>query len=122
MGIILNLGGLVLGIIAAVIPVYALTKQKYRKADTLIFVSFTACVLALLTQVAAVQQRVALGDTPGIIDTADVVAGASVLLGAAVIVLNFFLFRAREAYKIKKYARSGRSSKSEEKPVNEERA
>ena len=119
MGLILNMGGLVLGIASAVLPIYALSKNKYRKANLLVFASLVLTVLALMAQVVAVQQRVVVSDLEGITNTADVIAGASVLVSAAVIVLDFFLLRAGEAYRNSRRIHRRSSESSQEKKTEE---
>lgn len=90
-----NIGSLVLGLAAWIIPLFAVGKI-YRFALCCIG-SLSGCAISLLFQLLEVQSRVHINDWSALLDTIDAVVLAAVLLLCGVIVTNLIaLFWARK--------------------------
>lgn len=81
-----NIGSLVLGLAAWVIPLFAIGKN-YRFALCCIG-SLSCCAISLLFQLLEVQNRVHINDWSALLDTIDAVILATVVLFCGVIVTN----------------------------------
>lgn len=81
-----NIGSLVLGFAAWVIPLFAIGK-KYRFALCCIG-SLCCCGVSLFLQLLEVQNRVHINDWSALLDTIDAVVLAAVVLLCGVIVTN----------------------------------
>lgn len=81
-----NIGSLVLGFAAWVIPLFAIGK-KYRFALCCIE-SLSCCAISLLFQLLEVQSRVHINDWSALIDTINAVVLAAVVLICGVFVAN----------------------------------
>lgn len=87
----LNLASLAFGMIALLLPLTSLKKQKEQKAIVTIrysFISMTACAFALLCQILYASHLVTLQDWSALLDTIPTVATVSMLLLTATLVLN----------------------------------
>lgn len=82
----LNLGSLLLGLTAWVLPVIALFRRQRHKAIPLI--SLTACALSLLLQVCNVLHRVNTGDLTTLTDTMWFVMLAAAALAVGTVLFN----------------------------------
>lgn len=88
---LLNLGSLVLGLIAWVLPIIHLERRKrdnQNKGLTLLFMSFSACAISLCFQIFYQYHLVQIEDWSAIMDTMGGVALASGVLLIVTIVLN----------------------------------
>lgn len=88
---LLNIGSVILGLIAVVLPVINL--MRYNTSDNQYWFVFTlisiiSCMVSLFMQIFYVNHLVNIKDWTAIMDTLNVVAFASALLLVAIIVLN----------------------------------
>ncbi|MDT8860835.1 hypothetical protein N0O92_11395 [Alkalihalobacillus sp. MEB130] len=87
----LNVGSLLLGLVAWILPFISLTKNKKQANQnwvTLSFVSFTACAISLCFQIFYTYHLVMVEDWSALMDTMYAVAFASAVLLIVTIVLN----------------------------------
>lgn len=92
---ILNVGSLVLGIVACVLPVINLLQDKKHEFShwtTLSFISFIACIFSLFFQMYYNYHLVTIGDWTAIEDTIGAVVLVSVGLIIVTILLNTLTF------------------------------
>ncbi|MFL8938270.1 hypothetical protein ACKA06_15880 [Rossellomorea oryzaecorticis] len=91
----LNLGSLVLGLIAWVLPLITLVADKKENTPhrgMLSIISFSACGVSLCFQILYIYHKVTVEDWSALLDTMYAVASASVLLLAVTILLNLLSF------------------------------
>src|SRR5699024_2616164 len=99
----LNIGSLILGLVAWIIPTINLAgdkKQKNKKWVALTIISFSACTIALCFQIFYNLYLVKIEDFAGLADTMRGVAVASTVLVIVTILLyalTLFLYRNRDA-------------------------
>ena len=89
--VLLNLGSLVLGLLALTLPaVNLLRRGKYGRRNwvTLSIMSISACAIALCLQILSINQRVRVADWSALMDTMNAVAFFSALLLAVTLILN----------------------------------
>jgi hypothetical protein len=91
----LNVGSLLLGLTAWMLPFINLVRGK--KANNphwsmLLIISMSACGVSLCFQILYIYHKVTVEDWSALLDTMYVVASASVLLLAVTILLNFLAF------------------------------
>lgn len=98
----LNLGSLVLGAIAWILP--AISLSRYDKGSrnwiTLSFVSISACSTSLFFQIFSLYARVKAEDWSALMDTVSVIASVPAILLVGTIVLNvitLYIYRDRAA-------------------------
>ena len=87
----LNVGSLVLGLVAWIIPIFYLIKEKKQTNPswvTLSMVSFSACAISLCFQTFYTYHLVMIEDWAALMDTIYAVALASTVLLIVTIVLN----------------------------------
>lgn len=90
---LLNLGSLLLGLIAWIIPIFAAMRSaKYgvKKCYNSIIVSFGACVASLCLQFFEINHRVKIEDWSAIMDTIGTLKWVAVILAVITIMLNIF--------------------------------
>jgi len=95
MPVLLNLGSLVLGIIAWILPVINLgrrNKANSRSWAVLSVASVSACAISLCMQIFYVDHLVRIEDWSALMDTSSAVAMVSTLLLIVTIVLNAVAF------------------------------
>lgn len=100
---LLNLGSLVLGLIAWVLPI--VTYMRYKKHDrrnwvVLSIMSISACAISLCFQIFYIYHKVTVEDWVALMDTMYAVAFASAILLIVTIILNVFtliMYRDRTA-------------------------
>lgn len=100
---LLNLGSLVLGLIAWVLPV--VTYMRYKKHDhgnwvALSIASISACAISLCFQIFYTYHKVKVEDWAALMDTMYAVAFASAILLIVTIILNvitLIMYRDRKA-------------------------
>lgn len=88
---LLNLGSLVLGLIAWVLPVVNLTRYKkhdHRNWATLSIISISACAISLCFQIFYIYHLVKIEDWSALMDTTGAVAFFAALLLIITIILN----------------------------------
>lgn len=91
----LNIGSLVLGIIAWVLPVVNLLrdkKQENKKWVVLSFISISACAISVCFQIFYTYHLVKIEDWSALMDTIGAVAFASAVLIIVTIFLNALIF------------------------------
>lgn len=91
----LNIGSLVFGLIAWVLPVVNLSQGKrsdYRHWTILSVVSVSACAASLCMQIFYQEYLVKIQDWSALMDTTHAVAWVSIILLAVTIVLNIITF------------------------------
>ena len=88
---LLNLGSLVLGLIAWILPVANLIRYKkydHRKWVTLSIMSISACAISLCFQIFYNYHLVKIEDWSALMDTTDAVAFVAAVLLIVTIILN----------------------------------
>ena len=99
----LNIGSLVLGLIAWMLPVVNLMRYKGREHNNWIalsIMSISACAISLYFQIINSNYLVKIGDWSALMDTMGAVVFASAILLAVTIILNvmtLILYRAKIA-------------------------
>jgi cytochrome c oxidase subunit 4 len=83
----LNLGSLVLGLIAWILPVINLVRRN-RKWTVLSLASVSACAISLCMQIFYTDYLVRIADWSALMDTSSAVAMVSTLLLVVTIILN----------------------------------
>ncbi|HLR69701.1 MAG TPA: hypothetical protein VK105_21645 [Virgibacillus sp.] len=83
----LNLGSLLLGIIAWVVPFLAM-KHPSKKCFNFIIFSFSACIASLCLQLFEINNRVQLEDWSALMDTIGTLIWVAVILAVITIILN----------------------------------
>ena len=85
---LLNIGSIVLGLIALAIPTYCLIKKENAKSIALSSISYAACAVSLCFQIFYNYSLVKREDWSALLDTIGAVAGASAVLVIGTILLN----------------------------------
>lgn len=88
---VLNLGSLVLGLIAWILPIVNLTRGKQQKNKNwvaLSVISISACSISLCFQIFYTYHKVTVEDWSALMDTMYAVAFASAILVIITIILN----------------------------------
>ncbi|MEI5908508.1 hypothetical protein WAK64_15785 [Bacillus spongiae] len=101
---LLNLGSLVLGLIAWTLPISLLTREKKyenRHWVTLSFISISACSISLCLQIFYIYHKVTVEDWGALMDTMYAVAFASAFLLIVTIILNVMTFYVTQDKKVK---------------------
>ena len=98
----LNLGSLVLGLIAWILPAINITRYEKRSRNwiTLSIVSLSACSISLFLQIYSFYERVKANDWAALMDTMDVIASVPAILLIVTIILNaitLFMYRNKDA-------------------------
>ncbi|MED4041217.1 hypothetical protein [Niallia taxi] len=99
----LNLASLVLGLIALILPIVNLTKEKKQENKnwvTLSIISISACSISLCFQIFYTYHKVTVEDWGALMDTMYAVAFASAALLLVTIILNVItlnVYRGRTA-------------------------
>lgn len=96
----LNLGSLVLGAIAWILPAINISKHnKYsRNWFALSILSISACSISLFLQICSFYERVKAEDWSALMDTVSVIASVPAILLIGTIILNaitFYIYRDR---------------------------
>ncbi|WHX24510.1 hypothetical protein QNH47_09890 [Virgibacillus halodenitrificans] len=92
---LLNIGSLILGIVAWVLPAISLLsydKTKVKKWQVFSILSITACALALCFQIIYNYYLVKIQDWAALLDTTGAVVFASVVLLSVTVLLNAITF------------------------------
>ncbi len=84
----LNVGSLVLGLVAWLLPVLAIGKRD--RFSLCCLGSFGCCILSLLLQLFEVTRRVNLEDWSALMDTMHAVVLAAVIMVAVMVICNLF--------------------------------
>ncbi len=87
----LNIGSLVLGLIAWILPIVNLTRdKKYENKNwvALSIISIAACAISLCFQIFYTYHKVKVEDWSALMDTIDAVASVSALLLIVTLILN----------------------------------
>lgn len=98
----LNVGSLVFGLVAWIIPIVNFLgdkKENVKRWIALTISSFSACAIALCFQILYIYDSVKIGDWSSLMDTMGAVAFASIVLILVTISFNVFalIFRGRTA-------------------------
>jgi len=83
----LNVGSLLLGIIAWIVPFLAM-KHPPKKCFNFIMFSFSACIASLCLQLFEINNRVEIEDWAALMDTIGTLRWVAVILGVITIILN----------------------------------
>lgn len=100
---LLNIGSLVLGLIAWVLPIVNLLryrKHAYRNWIILSFLSMSACVISLYFQICNIYHKVKISDWTALMDTMYAVVFALTVLLIVTVILNaitLLVYRDRRA-------------------------
>ncbi|MDY7043280.1 MULTISPECIES: hypothetical protein [unclassified Virgibacillus] len=89
----LNIGSLILGLVAWIIPIVSLLgnkNQNNKKWVTLSIISFSACAIAICLQIFYNLHLVKIEDWAALMDTIGAVAFLSAVLVVVTILLNVF--------------------------------
>lgn len=87
----LNLGSLLLGIVAWVIPLIAM-KYPLKKCVKFIIFSLSACIASLCLQLFEIHTRVQIEDWAAIMDTIGTLIWVATILAVITIILNIMSF------------------------------
>lgn len=96
---LLNLGSLILGLIAWIVPVISLMRIKKENNQNylaLSAISLSSCAISLTLQISSISQMVKVQDWTAILDTIDSTVFVSMILVAVTIILNIvhlFMYR-----------------------------
>lgn len=97
----LNLGSLVLGAIAWILPAINISRYKRsRNWATLSIASISACSISLFFQICSFYERVKAEDWSALMDTVSVIASVPAILLIVTIILNvitLYIYRDRAA-------------------------
>ncbi len=88
---LLNLGSLIFGLAAWILPILSLMRQNKVLREKWAILSTTsvgACALSLCLQIFELNHRIKIQDWAALLDTSQAVAAVSVLLLAVTIILN----------------------------------
>jgi cytochrome c oxidase subunit 4 len=88
---LLNLGSIVLGLIAWVLPIANLMrydKARHRNWAALSMASFSACTVSLCMQIFYGNHLVKIEDWPALMDTSSAVTLVSIILTVVTVILN----------------------------------
>lgn len=90
---LLNIGSLILGLCAWMIPIVGLLKGKvsFLSAVKAIFISFVCALISMLMQMMETKQVVARNDWSALMDTQGAVVFAAIVMSAVVVLLNGIL-------------------------------
>lgn len=96
----LNLGSLVLGLIAWILPAINIMRYEKRSKNwiTLSIVSLSACSISLFLQICSFYERVKAEDWGALMDTMSVIASVPAILLIGTIILNaitLYMYRNR---------------------------
>ncbi|MBD0384482.1 hypothetical protein [Paenibacillus sedimenti] len=96
----LNLGSLVLGVIAWILPAINISRYDKRSKNwvTLSIVSISACSFSLFFQICSFYEREKVEDWSALMDTVSVIASVSAILLSGTIILNaitLYIYRNR---------------------------
>ena len=86
---LLNVGSLLLGIIAWILPVICLVKRRKENWAVFSIASISACAISLGLQILFTNHWVNISDWSALMDTHDFVTFVSVVLLVVTILLNF---------------------------------
>ncbi|APC47660.1 hypothetical protein BME96_05535 [Virgibacillus halodenitrificans] len=89
---LLNIGSLILGIVAWVLPAISLLSYDKTKVKKWPILSITACALALCFQIIYNYHLVKIQDWAALLDTTGAVVFASVVLLSVTVLLNAITF------------------------------
>lgn len=84
-----NLGSLILGLIAWIVP-FTAAKQRLKQSGAYMIISFSACSIALCLQLFEISYRVDIQDLVAVMDTIGTLKWISVILITITIGLNIF--------------------------------
>ncbi|OIQ58354.1 hypothetical protein MOTE_20170 [Moorella thermoacetica] len=87
----LNLGSLLLGLIAWIVPILAIKhpgKYAVKNCFRFIIVSFSACVASLCLQLFEINHRVQIQDWSALMDTIGTLIWVAVILAVITLILN----------------------------------
>ncbi|WP_047983206.1 hypothetical protein [Ornithinibacillus californiensis] len=85
---LLNIGSLLLGLMAWILPIISLTQSKNRKWVTFPILSISACAISLFFQLFYNYHLVKIEDWSALMDTTGAVVFAAVVLLTGTVVLN----------------------------------
>lgn len=91
---LLNIGSIVLGLIALAIPTYCLINKEKEKSIAISSFSYAACAVSLCFQIFYNYYLVKREDWSALLDTFGAVAGASAVLVIGTILLNITMILA----------------------------
>ncbi|MCH1627882.1 hypothetical protein [Fredinandcohnia quinoae] len=96
----LNIGSLVLGLIAWILPAINITRYEKRSRNwiTLSILSLSACSISLFFQIWSLYERVKAEDWSALMDTMSVIASVPAILLIGTIILNgitLYMYRSR---------------------------
>jgi uncharacterized membrane protein len=89
--IFLNLGSLLLGLVAWIVPILAMkhpNKNAVKKCFRFSIVSFSACIASLCFQLFEINHRVQIQDWSAIMDTIGTLIWTAVILAVITLTLN----------------------------------
>lgn len=97
-----NLGSLVLGVVAWILPVINIARYNKRSSNwtTLSIASISACSVSLFLQICTFYERVKAEDWSALLDTANVIASVPGILLIGTILLNvctLLMYREKKA-------------------------
>lgn len=98
---LLNLGSLILGLIAWIIPIISLIRIKKANNENYIAlsaISLSSCAISLSLQIINISQMKKMEDWAALMDTTDALAVLSIVLITGTIILNIvhlFMYRRR---------------------------
>ena len=101
----LNVGSLVLGLIAWILPVINISRYKKRSSSwiELSIISLSACSISLFFQICSFNERVKAEDWTALMDTISVIASVPAILLIGTIILNvitLYLYRKKQYSKL----------------------
>ena len=97
MSAICNVGSLLLGVMACLLPIAALRSGRRRKINSLYFVSsISCCAGAFLLTLLEINHRIFIGDFSALMDTTDFVVRVSAALWAVTVLLNVIVYMAQK--------------------------
>ncbi|MCA1054230.1 hypothetical protein LCM10_04460 [Rossellomorea aquimaris] len=88
---LLNVGSLILGVVAWLLPVVSLVENKKRTNRSLMtysIISLTACGISLFFQIFYTYYKVSVGDWSALLDTMHFTAAVSAILLIVTVILN----------------------------------
>ncbi|MDZ5472349.1 hypothetical protein SM124_11380 [Bacillus sp. 31A1R] len=86
----LNLGSLLLGLVAWILPAISITRYEKRSRNwiTLSIVSLSSCSIALFFQIGSFYERIKAEDWGALMDTMSVIASVPAILLIGTLILN----------------------------------
>ena len=88
---LLNLGSLLLGLIAWIVPILAMKypiKNAVKNCSYFIIISFSACVASLCLQLFEINHRVQIHDWSALMDTTGTLIWVAVILAVITLIIN----------------------------------